>query len=48
MEDNAMKQIWSGIQIAFTAFGGFLGWFLGGVDGFLDAVMGFGGSALDT
>lgn len=25
-----MKQIWSGIQIAFTALGGFLGWFLGG------------------
>lgn len=26
-----MKQIWNGIQIAFAAFGGFLGWFLGGV-----------------
>ena len=36
-----MKQIWSGIQIAFTAFGGFLGWFLGGVDGFLDALIAF-------
>ena len=34
-----MKQIWSGIQIAFTAFGGFLGWFLGGVDGFLYALI---------
>ena len=41
MEDNAMKQIWSGIQIAFTAFGGFLGWFLGGVDGFLYALIAF-------
>ena len=36
-----MKQIWSGIQIAFTALGGFLGWFLGGVDGFLYALIAF-------
>ena len=36
-----MKQIWSDIQIAFTAFGGFLGWFLGGVDGFLYALIAF-------
>ena len=36
-----MKQIWSGIQIVFTAFGGFLGWFLGGVDGFLYALIAF-------
>lgn len=36
-----MKQIWSGIQIAFTAFGGFLGWFLGGFDGFLHALIAF-------
>ena len=36
-----MKQIWSGIQIAFTAFGGFLGWFLGVVDGFLYALIAF-------
>lgn len=36
-----MKQIWSGIQIAFTAFGGFLGWFLGDVDGFLYALIAF-------
>ena len=36
-----MKQIWSGIQIAFTAVGGFLGWFLGGVDGFLYALIAF-------
>ena len=36
-----MKQIWSGIQIAFTAFCGFLGWFLGGVDGFLYALIAF-------
>ena len=36
-----MKQIWSGIQIAFTAYGGFLGWFLGGFDGFLYALIAF-------
>lgn len=36
-----MKQIWSGIQIAFSALGGFLGWFLGGVDGFLYALIAF-------
>ena len=36
-----MKQIWNGIQIAFAALGGFLGWFLGGVDGFLYALIAF-------
>lgn len=36
-----MKQIWSGIQIAFSALGGFLGWFLGGADGFLYALIAF-------
>ena len=36
-----MKQIWNGIQIAFTALGGFLGWFLGGVDGFLYVLIAF-------
>ena len=36
-----MKEIWSGIQIAFTALGGFLGWFLGGIDGFLYALIAF-------
>ena len=36
-----MKQIWKGIQIAFTALGGFLGWFLGGADGFLYALIAF-------
>ena len=34
-EDKSMKSIWTGIQIAFSALGGFLGWFLGGADGFL-------------
>ena len=36
-----MKQIWNGIQVAFAALGGFLGWFLGGVDGFLYALIAF-------
>ena len=36
-----MKQIWNGIQIAFTSLGGFLGWFLGGADGFLYALIAF-------
>ena len=36
-----MKQIWNTIQIAFSAFGGFLGWFLGGADGFLYALIAF-------
>lgn len=36
-----MKQIWTGIQIAFTALGGFLGWFLGGLDGFMYALIAF-------
>ena len=36
-----MKQIWNGIQIVFTALGGFLGWFLGGADGFLYALIAF-------
>ena len=36
-----MKQIWTGIQIAFSALGGFLGWFLGGTDGFLYALIAF-------
>lgn len=36
-----MKQIWNGIQIAFTSLGGFMGWFLGGADGFLYALIAF-------
>ena len=36
-----MKQIWSCIQIAFSALGGFLGWFFGGLDGFLYALIAF-------
>ena len=36
-----MKQIWMAIQTAFTALGGFIGWFLGGADGFLYALIAF-------
>ncbi len=36
-----MKQIWNGAQMAFTALGGVLGWFLGGADGFLYALIAF-------
>ena len=36
-----MKQIWSGVQLGFAAFGGFIGWFLGGADGFLYALIVF-------
>ena len=36
-----MKEIWTWIQIAFSALGGFVGWFLGGADGFLYALLVF-------
>ena len=36
-----MRSIWTGIQIAFSALGGFIGWFLGGFDGFLYALIAF-------
>lgn len=34
-----MKEVWSWVQVAFAAIGGFLGWFLGGLDGFLYALI---------
>lgn len=34
-----MKEIWSWIQTAFTVLGGLFGWFLGGFDGFLYALV---------
>lgn len=36
-----MKEIWTWVQIAFSALGGFVGWFLGGADGFLYALLAF-------
>lgn len=36
-----MKSIWTGIQVGFSTLGGFLGWYLGGMDGFLYALIAF-------
>ena len=36
-----MKEFWITIQIAFSAVGGWLGWFLGGCDGLLYALLAF-------
>lgn len=36
-----MKEFWNGIQIVFTMIGGWLGYFLGGSDGFLIALVMF-------
>lgn len=36
-----MKDIWNGIQLALSAFGGVVGWLLGGLDGLLYALLTF-------
>lgn len=36
-----MKEIWNKVQAALTVAGGFVGWFLGGFDGFLYALITF-------
>lgn len=36
-----MKTIWNWVQAAFATTGAFLGWFLGGLDGFLYALIAF-------
>lgn len=36
-----MKEFWNVIQLAFAALGGWLGWFLGGCDGLLIALVAF-------
>ncbi len=36
-----MKEFWNTIQFIFTAVGGWLGWFLGGCDGLLYALLVF-------
>ncbi len=36
-----MKEIWNWTQTAFEAIGGLLGWYLGGLDGFLYALITF-------
>ena len=36
-----MKNVINTIQLIFTAIGGYLGWFLGGLDGFMYALIAF-------
>lgn len=36
-----MKEFWNTIQLIFAAIGGWLGWFLGGCDGLLFALLVF-------
>ncbi len=36
-----MKEFWNFIQLVFAAIGGWLGWFLGGCDGLLYALIAF-------
>jgi len=36
-----MKEIWNWIQLGFAAVGGWLGWALGGLDGFVYALLAF-------
>lgn len=41
MEERIMKEFWNTIQFVFAAIGGWLGWFLGGCDGLLYALIAF-------
>ena len=36
-----MKEVWTSVQVVFTAIGGWLGWFLGGCDGLMYALIAF-------
>ena len=36
-----MKEFWNAVQFVFTAVGGWLGYFLGGCDGLLFALLAF-------
>ena len=38
---TVMKAVLDKLELAFAAFGGFIGWFLGGFDGFLYALVVF-------
>lgn len=40
-EDSIMKEFWNSIQVVLAAIGGWLGWFLGGCDGLLFALIAF-------
>jgi toxin secretion/phage lysis holin len=41
MEEFIMKEFWNTIQLVFTGIGGWLGYFLGGWDGLLYALIAF-------
>ena len=41
MRDFSIDLIWAKVQIAFTALGGWLGYFLGSMDGLLIALIVF-------
>ena len=41
MRDFSIDLIWAKIQMAITAVGGWLGWFLGGCDGLIFALLAF-------
>ena len=36
-----MKEFWTTVQVVFAGIGGWLGWFLGGCDGLLYALLAF-------
>lgn len=40
-EEEIMKQVITAMQYVFAGIGGFMGWFLGGLDGFLYALIMF-------
>lgn len=40
-EDKAMKEFWNAVQFMFAAVGGWLGYFVGGCDGLLYALIAF-------
>ncbi|WP_456151099.1 phage holin family protein [Actinotignum urinale] len=40
-EERFMKEFWTSIQLVFTAVGGWLGYYLGGFDGLLYALVAF-------
>ncbi len=39
MRDFSIDILWTKIRVAFTAIGGWIGWFLGGADGMLMALL---------
>lgn len=40
-EEKLMKEFWNVVQAVFAAVGGWLGWFLGGCDGLIYALVAF-------